>query len=217
MRATAGTPDVGWWNERVVPRLTDVLLSGGALDSLRARVCQGLRGVVLEVGFGSGLNVTHYPSAVERVLAVEPSDVAWHLAAERLTSGPPTVVRAGLDGQELALLDRSVDCALSTFTLCTIPDPEAALGEVRRVLRPGGEFNFLEHGLAGDPRVARWQHRLTPLQRRVAAGCHLDRPVADVVAGAGLEIVALDTFYLDERVPGAKAYGHLYLGRAVRR
>lgn len=105
-----------------------------------------------------------------------------------------------------------MDAGLSTFTLCTIPPVEVALSELARVLRPGGVFHFLEHGLAPDPGVARWQHRLTPIQRRLAAGCHLDRPIADLVRGSGLVIEDLDTFYL----PGVKVFGRIYLGRAVK-
>ncbi len=202
-----------WWNEQVVPRVTDRILGVGEIHRLRARVCSGLEGQVLEIGFGSGLNVEHYPPAVDRVAAVEPSDVAWHIAqSKHMGVGRPPVVRAGLDGQSLSLADASMDAALSTFTLCTIPHLEVALTEVARVLRPGGEFHFLEHGLAPDAGVARWQHRLTPVQRRLAAGCHLDRPIAQAVSSSGLEIEDLDTFYL----PGVKVFGRIYLGRAVR-
>ena len=215
---------MGWWNDALVPRATDVLLGAGRIHDLRERVCAGLEGEVLEVGFGSGLNASHYPAAVTKVWAVEPSDVAWGIAEARQREsshgqepGGPPVVRAGLDGQVLDLPDGSMDSALSTFTLCTIPDVAAALREVRRVLRPGGSLHFLEHGLAPDPGVARWQHRLTPLQRRVAAGCHLDRPVAALVEEGGLEVQGLERFYLGGGVPGLKVAGHLYLGRAVRR
>jgi ubiquinone/menaquinone biosynthesis C-methylase UbiE len=203
-----------WWNEQVVPRVTDRILGAGEIHKLRARVCSGLEGEVLEIGFGSGLNVEHYPPAVDRVAAVEPSDVAWNIAqSKHMGGGRPPVVRAGLDGQALSLDDASMDAALSTFTLCTIPHLEVALREVARVLRPGGQFHFLEHGLAPDPGVARWQHRLTPVQRRLAAGCHLDRPIAEVVEGSGLVVEDLDTFYL----PGVKVFGRIYLGRAVKR
>ena len=206
-----------WWDEQVVPRVTDRLLDVGEIHRLRARVCAGLEGEVLEIGFGSGLNVEHYPPAVTKVHAVEPSDVAWRIAEEKhLGRGGPAVVRAGLDGQVLDLADGSVDAAVSTFTLCTIPDVGAALREVHRVLRPGGSFHFVEHGLAPEPRVARWQHRLTPIQRRVGAGCHLDRPIADLVAGSGLVVEDLETFYLGGGAPGTRVVGYLYLGRAVR-
>ena len=207
-----------WWSTQVVPRAIDVLLGTGEVHEQRARVCEGLAGEVLEIGFGSGLNAEHYPSAVERVLGVEPSDVAWHIAERKhLRAGGPPVVRAGLDGEALDLPDASVDSALSTFTLCTIPHHDSALSEVRRVLRPGGSFHFLEHGLSPDPGIARWQHRLTPLQRRLFAGCHLDRPVAEAVEASGLVVEELETFYLRAPIPATKVVGHLYVGRAVRR
>lgn len=209
---------MGWWKEQVVPRATDVLLGAGEIHKLRERVCAGLEGEVLEIGFGSGLNVEHYPPAVTKVFAVEPSDVAWRIAvAKHLGAGRPAVVRAGLDGQALDLPSGSVDHAVSAFTLCTVPHHDVALREVRRVLKPGGSFHFLEHGLAPDRGVARWQHRLTPIQRRVAAGCHLDRPIADAVEESGLVVEDLETFYLPGAVSVAKVAGYLYLGRAVRR
>jgi ubiquinone/menaquinone biosynthesis C-methylase UbiE len=203
-----------WWNEQVVPRVTDVLLGTGEVHKLRERVCAGLEGQVLEIGFGSGLNIEHYPPSVEQVAAVEPSDVAWRIAESRhMGDTRPPVVRAGLDGQDLALADGSMDSALSTFTLCTIPALDVALREVVRVLRPGGVFHFLEHGLSHDPGVARWQHRLSPVQQFCAAGCHLDRPIAAAIEDSGLVIEDLDTFYL----PVMKVFGLIYLGRAVRR
>lgn len=209
---------MSWWTEQVVPRATDLMLGAREIHELRERVCAGLHGEVLEIGFGSGLNVEHYPPAVSRVLAVEPSDVAWRIAQHKhIRDGRPPVVRAGLDGQALALADASVDAAVSAFTLCTIPDLPAALAEVRRVLKVGGSFHFVEHGLAPDPGVARWQRRLTPLQRRLAAGCHLDRPVAEAVAGSGLEVEQLETFYVKGAMAAGKVLGHVYLGRAVRR
>ncbi|MGZ4494903.1 MAG: class I SAM-dependent methyltransferase, partial [Nocardioides sp.] len=153
----------------------------------------------------------HYPAAVTRVLAVEPSDVAWARSQGRRDSSPVRVVRAGLDGERLDLPDASVDCALSTFTLCTIPDAVAALREVARVLRPGGRLHFVEHGLSPDPGVARWQHRLTPVQRRLGGGCHLDRPVLDLMREAGLVVEDVATFYAAR--PRAAAY--VYAGRAA--
>lgn len=203
-----------WWEEQVVPRVTDRVLATGEVHKLRARVCAGLAGEVVEIGFGSGLNARHYPAAVERVLAVEPSDVAWELAERRhlAETGIP-VVRAGLDGEAIGLPDASVDSALSTFSLCTIPHPTAAVAELRRVLRPGGSFHFLEHGLASDQRVVRWQNRLTPVQRRLAGGCHLNRPITNVIEEGGLAVEELDRFY----VAWPKSAGSVYLGRAFKR
>ena len=132
---------------------------------------------MLEIGFGSGLNTAHYPAAVTGVTAIEPSDLAWKLAADRLAATTIPIARSGLDGEKLPLPDDSCDTALSTWTLCTIPDVTAALDEVRRVLKPGGTFHFVEHGLAPDDKVQRWQHRLEPIQKRLFGGCHLTRPI----------------------------------------
>jgi SAM-dependent methyltransferase len=199
-----------WWTERVLPHLVDACCGLGNLDKLRRPACAGLHGDVLEVGFGSGLNVPHYPPEVRSVTAVEPSDVAWRLAARRVAASPVRIRRGGLDGQRLESPDASFDCVLSTFTMCTIPDVSAALAEMRRVLRPGGPLHFVEHGLAPDPGVRRWQHRLEPLQERLAGGCHLDRPIADLVTAAGFRAERVDRFY----GVGPKPFGYFYLGHA---
>jgi SAM-dependent methyltransferase len=179
---------------------------------LRRRVCDGLSGDVVELGFGSGLNVPFYPDSVTRVAAVEPADVGWKLAGKRLSASRVPVDRSGLDGQSLPFEDDSFDAALSTWTMCTIPDVAAALSEVRRVLRPGGTLHFIEHGLAPDEGVRRWQHRLEPMQKRAFGGCHLTRPVVDLLTGAGFTIADLDVFY-EEGVP--KPFGANSLGTAV--
>jgi ubiquinone/menaquinone biosynthesis C-methylase UbiE len=166
-------------------------------DPLRRRVCDGLEGDVVEIGFGSGLNVPFYPDAVTRVAAVEPADVGWNLAAERVRASNVAVERAGLDGQSLPFDDNSFDSAVSTWTLCTIPDVATALQEVRRVLKPGATLHFVEHGLAPDERVRRWQHRFEPLQKRLFGGCHLTRPIVDLLTIAGFTITELDVFYED--------------------
>jgi len=202
---------MGWWEDHVVPRVVDVALGNAEVHELRARVCAGLKGRVLEVGFGSGLNIRHYPPDVESVTAVEPSEVAWRKAGPRLRDTPVDVRREGLDGQRLTQPDASHDSVLSTFTLCTIPDVDAALSEIRRVLRPGGRLDFVEHGLSPDPRTAGWQHRLTGVQRRVAGGCHLNRPIDELLRRNGFEIEHLETFY----ALGPKPFGYLYLGWAT--
>lgn len=148
----------------------------------------GLSGRVVEIGFGSGLNVAAYPHEVEVVYAVEPAEVARRLAEPRIAAGTVSVEHVGLDGQRIPLADDSCDAALSTFTLCTIPDVAAALAELRRVVRPGGRFHFLEHGLSPDQPVATWQRRLEPVQRRLADGCHLTREIAELVEQAGFTI-----------------------------
>ena len=165
------------------------------LEPLRRRVCGGLAGDVVEIGFGAGLNVPFYPAAITRVAAVEPSDVGWKLGGKRLMAASVPVQRSGLDGQSLPFADNSYDAALSTWMLCTIPDVAVALREVRRVLRPGGTLHFLEHGLAPDERVCRWQRRLDPLEQRLFGGCHFTRPIIDLLTTAGFTIKELDVFY----------------------
>ncbi|MDO9498130.1 MAG: class I SAM-dependent methyltransferase [Nocardioides sp.] len=202
------------WEERVVPRLVDWSLRAPEIGELRTDVCTGLRGEVLEVGFGSGLNTRFYPADVTTVSAVEPSDLAWRLSEPRRTASSVPVVRVGLDGQRLAADDASYDSVLSTFTLCTIPDVSRALAEVRRVLRPGGSLHFVEHGLAPEPGVVVWQRRLDPVQRRLAGGCHLSRDIPALVRAAGLEIEEMRAEYLPgPRVSRPWTYG--YLGRAA--
>ncbi len=204
---------MGFWEERVLPRLVDASLRNKDIGERRAEVCKGLDGRVLELGFGSGLNTRFYPPEVATVAAVEPSDVAWEMSARRRERSDVPVERVGLDGQRLEADDASYDCVLTTFTLCTIPDVEQALREVRRVLRPEGALHFLEHGPAPSPRVARWQRRLEPVQKRVAGGCHLTRDTPALAAAAGLEVRELRQEYL----PGpavARPWMYCSLGRA---
>jgi ubiquinone/menaquinone biosynthesis C-methylase UbiE len=206
---------VGVWTEQVVPRFTDKLLGSRAVMKLRRRAVASLAGDVVEIGFGSGLNVPLYPPEVTRVLAVDPSLVARKLSQTRVQASRVPVEFVGLDGAQLPLDDASVDAALSTFTLCTIPDVTSALSEVHRVLRPGGTFHFLEHGLCPDPAVAHKQRRYNGLQQRLAGGCHLDRPIDDLVRAAGFEITELE----HDQMPGPKfmlPWGYLYEGVATR-
>ena len=201
---------MGWWSEQVVPRVTHVALGTRAVRGVRRRALAAAHGEVVELGFGSGPNLAVYPRAVTSVLAVEPSPVARQLAAKAIAASSVPVRHVGLEGEHLPLADDSADTVVSTFTLCTIADLPRALGEVRRVLRPGGTFLFLEHGLAPEPRLARRQRRLDPLQQRVFDGCHLVRPIDESVRAAGFTITRLT----HERLRGAGALSYLYLGVA---
>jgi SAM-dependent methyltransferase len=203
---------MGLYRALVVPRIINTLCGGRFLEPLRRRVCAGLAGEVVEIGFGSGLNVPFYPAAVTRVDAVEPADLGWRLAARRIAAASVPVRRSGLDGQSLPLADQSHDSALSTWTMCTIPDAAAALREVRRVLRPGATMHFLEHGLAPDEPVRRWQRRLSPLHQRLAGGCRLTQPITGLLADAGFTVTDLDVFY-QKGIP--KFTGAYFLGTAV--
>jgi ubiquinone/menaquinone biosynthesis C-methylase UbiE len=203
------------WREHVVPRFTDVMLGTNEVRGHRQEVITGLRGEVVEIGFGSGLNVPLYPADVEMVYAIEPSEVGRKLAAKRVAASRVPIRFVGLDGQDLPLDGESVDAALSTFTLCTIPDVTRALDELRRVLRPGGRFHFLEHGLCPEPATARWQHRLNGLQQRFAGGCNLDRPIDQLVREAGFQIQELRNAWF-RGPPPSKPWGYLYEGAAIK-
>jgi ubiquinone/menaquinone biosynthesis C-methylase UbiE len=179
---------------------------------VRARAATGLEGEVLEVGFGSGLNVPHYPSDVRRVRAVDPATVGRKLAAKRVAASPIPVDYVGLDGQALSIDSASVDHVLTTWTMCTIPDVDRALGEIHRVLRPGGELHFAEHGLSPDPKVAQWQERLNASHRRIFGGCNLDRPIDQIVQRAGFSLTRIENYYMK----GPKPLRCMFEGVATR-
>ena len=203
---------MGFYQDQVVPRITNVALGSREFGRIRSRVTAGLAGEVLEVGFGSGLNVPYYPAEVTRVRAVDPATAGRKLAAGRLAASPVPVEFAGLDGRALPAESGAVDHVLITWTMCTIPGVATALREMHRVLRPGGELHFAEHGRSPDPGVARWQDRLTPLQRLLYAGCHLNRPIDRLVTQAGFRMTRLENFYL----PGPRPFGYIFEGVAVR-
>jgi ubiquinone/menaquinone biosynthesis C-methylase UbiE len=203
---------MGFYEDRILPYCVDLALGGKQFGRLRERVVAGIDGEVLEVGFGSGRNVPFYPSDVTRVRAVDPATVGLKLAAKRVAASTVPVEYVGLDGESLPLDEASVDHVLTTWTLCTIPDVGRALGEIRRVLRPGGSLHFLEHGRSPDPGVARWQDRITPINRRIAGGCHPNRPIESIVADSGLQIAELQNYY----VRGPKPLGYMYEGVATK-
>ena len=202
---------MGIYGEQILPRATNILLGSKEFgDRIRAGACAGLHGDVIELGFGSGLNVAYYPPEVTGVWIVEPSAVALKLAEARIAASNVDVHEGALDGARLDFPDNRFDAALSTMTLCTIPDIDAALAEVLRVMKPGAELHFAEHGLAPDAKVARFQQRFDPWQMRFAGGCHLARDMRALLGGAGFEITALENRF----IKGPKAWSYMYLGRA---
>ena len=203
---------MGFYRDQVLPRALDLSMRRGTFAAQRAQVTAGLDGEVLEIGFGTGLNIPFYPAAVRRVLAVEPAGGGRTVASRRLAArakeGHPAPVEfAGLDAAALPAAGASMDHVLSTWTLCTVPDASQALAEIHRVLRPGGTLRFAEHGLAPDPAVVRMQRRLNPVQRRLVGGCHLDRPIPQLITDAGFRVTELETGYL--AWPHALSYSFL--------
>ncbi|HEY7471346.1 MAG TPA: class I SAM-dependent methyltransferase [Gemmatimonadota bacterium] len=204
----------GLYDSLVLPRLVDWACGLGAVTEQRERIVPRARGRVLELGIGSGRNLPLYdPDAVDLIWGVDPSRELYRMAAERAADLPVRVrffVRPA-DEPGLALEDGSVDTLVVTYALCTIPDPVAALVEARRTLTSDGELLFAEHGRSPDPSVRRWQERVTPMWRRVAGGCRLDRDPLAILAAAGFRVRELDTGYL----AGWKPAAWHYLGVAV--
>jgi ubiquinone/menaquinone biosynthesis C-methylase UbiE len=204
---------MGLYADQVLPRVINVVLANRELAKVRRRVASGLSGDVLEVGFGSGLNVPFYPSSVRKVLAVDPATVGRKLAAKRVAASPVDIEYVGLDGETLPLDRESIDHVLVTWTLCTIPAVESALLEMHRVLRVGGHIHFVEHGLSPDPKVARWQSRMNRLQRWWAGGCNLNRPIDSLIEKNGFSVTRLDNFY----AKGPKSMSYMFEGTAAKR
>ena len=178
----------------------------------REKVVPKAAGVVLEIGFGSGLNLPYYDAGrVERLYALEPSTEMRKRADKRVAASPLSIEFLDLPGEKIPLENASADCVLITYTMCTIPDVAAALEEMRRVLKPGGEMIFCEHGRAPDPGVAKWQDRLNGVWGAVAGGCNLNRDIPGLVRAAGFEIDAMEEMYL----PGTPKFaGYNYWGSA---
>lgn len=201
------------WDDILLPRVIDFMCGMKVIGHERAKALADVKGAVLEIGFGTGHNLAHYPKTIERLTAIDPSGPSFAIAKKRIAAAPFPVETLPLAGEKLPSADASFDAVVSTFTLCTIPGVEAALSEVKRVLKPGGVFYFLEHGLATDhPGVMKWQHRIEPLQKFAFGGCHLTRAHDQLIEGAGLSITKLERYFVD----GPKPMTHLYRGTAVK-
>lgn len=202
---------MGLYADHVLPHVINVVMNNKQTRETRARVCDGLSGEVVEIGFGTGHNLPFVPADVTRLLAVEPSRRSVELARDRIEAATMPVEVVGLDGQRLPLDDDSADNVLCTWSLCTIPDPVAAVAEMRRVLRPGGALHFVEHGASPHRKVRRWQDRLNGFQQRVAGGCNLNRDIPALIEAGGFAISRLDTYYAKGE---PKPLGYLYEGVA---
>jgi ubiquinone/menaquinone biosynthesis C-methylase UbiE len=201
---------VNFYSRRVLPRLINFAMTHAEATRLRAAHIPAAGGVVLEVGIGSGLNLPFYSSAVTHLYGVDPSAELLAMAREKAAATPFPVELLNVGADRIPLADASVDTVVVTWSLCSIANAPGALGEMRRVLKPGGTLIFVEHGLSPDAGVRKWQNRLTPFWRPFAGGCHLNRKIDDLVRGAGFTITGLRMEY----VPGPRAFTFMYQGRA---
>jgi SAM-dependent methyltransferase len=201
---------MGLYARCVLPRLTDLAMRNAGARVERARIVPGASGLVLEVGVGSGLNIPFYGAAVQRLYALDPSAELLRMARPRADQARFPVEFLQHTAEAIPLADGAVDCVLTTWTLCTIPDPVRALVEMRRVLRPEGRLIFVEHGRSPDPQIVLWQDRLTPLWRHVTGGCHLNRPMDRLLAQSGFDVVEMKRGY----IAGPRVGAFLYRGVA---
>jgi SAM-dependent methyltransferase len=199
---------MSFYSNFILPPLIDWAMNGKHLKPLRAELLRPAHGVVAEIGFGSGANLPFYPETVEKIIAIEPSESLLRRAKAKRAQFKGEFETLVSSGERIALKRESVDCVVTTFTLCSVPDTLNVLREVRRILRPGGKYLFLEHGLAPDPSVQRWQKRLTPLQKRIGGGCHFDRNILGRMADACWDVTC-KRFYA-QGMP--KFAGYLFMG-----
>ena len=207
---------MGFYADSILPRIINRFMAGDEFGPHRRDCLKGVSGDVLEIGFGSGLNLPYYPSEVKKLYALDPAKLGRKLAAGRLADCPfpvEFVEFVDLEGESIPLAADCVDAAVCTWTLCTIPEPGQALREIGRLLKPGGRFHFVEHGRSRDPGVARWQDRLTPFHRLYSGGCHLNREIDVIVLEAGFELERMENVYME----GPRIGSYLYKGLAVGR
>ena len=200
------------YNDYILPPILNLAMQAPGLGDYRQRLLGQAHGRVLEIGIGSGLNLPYYGAAVTEIIGLDPSPRLLEMTRQRSARAGRPVTLLAQPARAIALEDGSIDTVVSTWTLCSITPLAPALAEICRVLRPQGQFLFVEHGLAPDKGVQRWQHRLTPAWSQLAGGCHLNRPIDRLVREAGFRIERLDTGYMS-RAP--RLLSHMYLGRAV--
>jgi SAM-dependent methyltransferase len=203
---------VGFYEKLILPGLLDLTMRNSRLASYRREAIGAAQGLVLEIGAGSGLNLALYGAAIDRVYAIDPSPELLDRASKRLADARVPVSLVQASAEQLPFSNALFDTLVMTWTLCSIPNPSAALDEMRRVLKPGGRLSFVEHGLSPEAPTARWQRRLTPCWRRIGGGCHLDRKTDDLIRAAGFQVDAVDTGYMK----GPKPWTFMYQGSATK-
>jgi ubiquinone/menaquinone biosynthesis C-methylase UbiE len=201
---------VGLYDDHILPRILNFAMASKVIRDERQKCVAEVSGRVLEIGFGSGHNLPFYSGKIEKIVAIDPSVVSARLARKRIKQVPFPVEYLALSGEEIPAPDASFDSVVSTFTLCTIPDVLAALRQIRRVLKPDARFFFLEHGRSPDPVVRRWQDRLNGMQQFFSGGCHLNRPIDQLIADAGLKVLTIEKYY--GKAP--RPFSYLYRGIA---
>ena len=205
---------MSFYQEHVVPHLVKLAMRNRELEPYRERVIAGAEGRVLEIGIGAGANLKCYPASVKEIIGLEPSarliSMARHAAAQS-ADRIAAVNFMEASAEAIPLEPGTVDTVVMTWTLCSIPAPLQALREMRRVLKPGGQLLFVEHGQSPDGSVKKWQDRLTPLWKRIAGGCHLNRPISKLLEDAGFHVTHLTTGYMKH---GPKPMTFLYEGIA---
>jgi ubiquinone/menaquinone biosynthesis C-methylase UbiE len=201
---------MGFYQDRIVPHLVRLSMRNEVLVPYRRRIVPAAEGRVLELGIGAGANLPLYSTAVREVIGLEPSAKLLEMAREAARPLARPIELLESSAETIPLEDASVDTVVSTWTLCSIPDVTRALAEVRRVLSPSGQFLFVEHGRSPDANVRRWQDRLTPIWKRLAGGCHLNRAISELLQDAGFHMERLETGYMR----GPKAMTFMYEGRA---
>ena len=202
---------MGFYSRVILPWFLDWAMDREALNQLRRQMLGDASGDVLEIGFGTGVNLSFYPAAVRKLTTVDPNPGMHRLARKRIQASPIVVDHRILSAETLPMTANSYDTVISTLTLCSIPDADRALREIYRVLRPGGRFLFLEHGRSPEPKVQRWQDRLTPISKALGDGCHLNRDIRQLIARQPFVAVAHTNFYLEDAL---KVAGYMYQGAA---
>lgn len=202
---------MGFYAEKLMPLLFDRFMIAEPRDRARGEYLAQVSGDVLEIGFGTGLNLPHYPEGVTKLITVDVNVGLDRRAAKRIAESPIDVDNRILDGENMPFQDASFDCVVSAYTLCSIPNLERALQEMYRVLRPGGKLFFLEHGLSDEPKIQKWQHRLNPLQKIWGAGCNINRDMTALIEGAGFRMTTLKRYNMQD---DPKILGSMYQGIA---